>query len=292
MPLMTIRKLLNVSSHYLERKQIDQPRLTAEILLAHSLGTERLDLYLNGEKPLGESEIAQFRNLVRRRVTREPLQYITGRQEFRSLPFAVGPGVLIPRPETELLVERVLARLTEETLPAPSRILDLGTGSGIIAVTLGAAFPRARLYATDISPEALAYARKNACTHGLTDRIDFLLGDWLEPFSPGKGLFNVIAANPPYVATVEWAGLQPEVRDYEPKTALTAGERGMVDICRIIAEAPLYLAPGGWLFIETAPWHTDQALRLMDRTGRFSMCTRTRDYGKRYRVVEARLTEG
>ena len=289
MPVMTIRKLLKVSSDYLQEKEIDQPRLTAEVLLAHSLGTERMELYLDGERPLKEAEIARFRGLIRRRVTREPVQYITGSQEFRSMSFAVGPGVLIPRPETELLVERVLARLSGEATPERPRILDLGTGSGIIAVSLAAALPAARIWATDISPEAVVYALKNALAHSVADRIRFVLGRWLEPFRPGGAVFDVIAANPPYVASREWAGLQPEVRDHEPETALTAGEDGMEDIRSIISEAPPYLAPGGWLFIETAPWHTEEALRTMERTGRFSQCTRSMDYGRRYRVVEAQL---
>ncbi len=291
MPAMTIAELLRVSSDYLKIKKIDQPRLTAEILLSHSLEVKRLDLYLNGEKPLTENEIGRFRNLVRRRVAKEPVQYITGGQEFRSMRFAVGPGVLIPRPETELLVDRVLTRLSEEGRPESPRILDLGTGCGTIAVALAAILSRAYICATDIFPEALAYACKNASSHGLRSRIDFVLGEWLEPFSPGAGFFDVIASNPPYVSTSEWSELQVEIRDYEPKTALTAGEDGMDDIRRIISAAPMHMAPGGWLFIETAPWHTEKALRMIEATGRFSVRERSMDYGRRYRVVEAQLDE-
>ncbi|HDR15649.1 MAG TPA: peptide chain release factor N(5)-glutamine methyltransferase [Desulfobacteraceae bacterium] len=288
---MTITELLKVSSDYLKLKKIDQPRLTAEILLSHSLSVERLDLYLNGEKPLTENEISRFRNFIRRRVAREPVQYITGSQEFRSMSFNVGPGVLIPRPETELLVERVLVRLSEGKCGERPRILDLGTGCGAIAVALAAELPGAYICATDISSQAIAYARKNAENNGLKDRIAFLIGDWLEPFSqPGEG-FDVIASNPPYVSTAEWRELQAEVRRYEPETALTAGDDGMEDIRRIIEAAPAYIAPGGWLFIETAPWHTGEALRMMDSMGRFSMSIRSRDYGRRYRVVEAQLVE-
>jgi len=289
MPRMTIAELLRVSSDYLKTKKIDQPRLSAEILLSHSLDVKRLDLYLNGEKPLTGYEISRFRNLVRRRVAGEPIQYITGSQEFRSLRFAVGPGVLIPRPETELLVERVLKRLSEGGHPERSRILDLGTGCGAIAVTLATILPQAYVCATDISPQALAYARENAKSHGLESRIDFVLGEWLEPFLPGAGFFDVIASNPPYVSTAEWPELQMEVRKYEPETALTAGEDGMDDIRRIISAAPVYMASGGWLFIETAPWHTEKALRMMEATGRFAARERSMDYGRRYRVVEAQL---
>ncbi len=286
MPPMTISELLKVSSDYLKRKEIDQPRLTAEILLAYSLDAKRIDLYLNGEKPLTEDEIARFRDFIRRRVSREPVQYITGSQEFRSMAFSVGPGVLIPRAETELLVERVLYRLSEDGAPERPRILDLGTGSGIIAVTLAAMLPGAYICATDISPDALAYACENATAHGLRDRIDFVLGDWLEPFSPAPG-FDVIASNPPYVSIFEWPELQAEVKEYEPEKALLAGEKGMDDICRIISNAPMHLAAGGWLFIETAPWHTGRALRLIESSGCFSESTRSRDYSRRYRVVEA-----
>ncbi|MFO8089916.1 MAG: peptide chain release factor N(5)-glutamine methyltransferase [Desulfatiglandaceae bacterium] len=293
MPSMTIAELLRVSSDYLKIKKIDQPRLTAEILLSHSLEVKRLDLYLNGEKPLTENEIGRFRNLVRRRVAKEPVQYITGGQEFRSMHFAVGPGVLIPRPETELLVDRVLTRLSEEGRPERPgvRILDLGTGCGTIAVALATILSGAYICATDISPEALAYACKNASSHGLKSRIDFVLGEWLEPFSPRSCGFDVIASNPPYVSTSEWSELQVEIRDYEPKTALTAGEDGMDDIRRIISAAPMHMAPGGWLFIETAPWHTEKALRMIEATGRFSVRERSMDYGRRYRVVEAQLDE-
>jgi release factor glutamine methyltransferase len=291
MPQMTIAELLRVSSEYLKNKKIDQPRLTCEILLSHSLGVQRLDLYLNGEKPLTEKEIGRFRNLVRRRVAREPVQYITGGQEFRSMRFAVGPGVLIPRPETELLVERVLKRLSEGGQSERPRILDLGTGCGTIALALAAILPGAYICATDVSPEALAYACKNASSHGLRSRIDFVIGEWLEPFSPRAGSFDIIASNPPYVSTSEWPELQMEVRDYEPELALTAGEDGMDSIRRIISASPMRMAPGGWLFIETAPWHTDKALRMLKATGRFSVGERSMDYGRQYRVVEAQLAE-
>lgn len=289
MALMTIRELLKVSSDYLEKKRIGQPRLSAEVLLAHNLGVERLDLYLNSEKPLEKDEIGAFRNLIRRRAAREPLQYITGHQEFRSMPFSVGPGVLIPRPETELLVERVLERLSGQSLPIPAKVLDLGTGSGVIAVSLAEALPGARIFATDISLDALAYARKNAASNGLAERIALLAGEWLEPFSAGKTAFQAIVANPPYVAASEWGELQPEVRDHEPQKALTAGEDGMAEIRRIISSAADHLAPGGWLFVETAPWQTGGVVELMAGTGRFSDCTRSRDHAGRYRVVEARL---
>jgi release factor glutamine methyltransferase len=291
MSQVTITELLRVSSDYLKQKKIGQPRLTAEILLSHSLSVQRLDLYLNGEKPLTENEIGRFRNLVRRRVAGEPVQYITGRQEFRSMRFSVGPGVLIPRPETELLVERILTRLSEEGRRERPRILDLGTGCGAIAVVLAAILPLAYICATDISPQALAYARKNASSHGLEARIDFVLGEWLRPFLAGADSFDVIVSNPPYVSTSEWLELQVEVRDYEPRIALTAGEDGMNDIRRIISAAPSYLAPKGWLFVETAPWHTDKALRLMEATGRFSLSERSMDFARQYRVVEAQLAE-
>ena len=290
MPLMTIRELLKLSSDYLERKQIDQPRLNAEVLLASSLGTGRLELYLNGEKPLGEEEIAVFRDLVRRRSAREPLQYITGTQEFRSISFTVGPGVLIPRPETELLVERVLKSISDMPAEENPHILDLGTGSGIVAVSVSLAFPNARVCATDISPAAMAYALRNARNHDVDKRIRFVIGDWLEPFFPRKAVFHAISANPPYVAEGEWPGLEAEVRNHEPKTALTAAEGGMADIRRIITAAPLYLAPGGRLFLETAPWHTEEAVELMESSGRFSNCITSRDYAGRNRVVEGEFT--
>ena len=285
----TIKELLNVTSDYLTKKEIESPRLTAELLLAHQLNRTRIKLYLNFDQPLREGEVSGYRNLIRRRVDGEPLQYITGTQEFWSLDFIVGPQVLVPRPESELLVEQTISLFKDQTPPEAGRprILDLGTGSGVLAVSIARELEDATLWASDISEEALVLGRLNAKNHGVAERIDFRVGDLWEPFMGEDLAFDGIVSNPPYVATEDFDGLPPEVRDHEPRVALDGGERGMLYIEKIIRIGPDFMNPGGWLLLEMAPDQTAKALSLVDETGRYGSKRRVKDDSHRYRVVVA-----
>ncbi len=286
----TIKALLDVTSGYLHQKGVDAPRLAAEVLLAHLLECRRLDLYLRFDQPLSEEEVSGYRVLVRRRAAREPLQYICGRQEFWSLDFEVGPGVLIPRPETEHVVEHALALHDAGGIPgrgAP-RVLDLGTGAGVLAVCIAREVEGARVWASDISTEALERARRNARTHGVERRISWLAGDLFGPFqrAPGK-TFDLVVANPPYVAEGDWEALAPEVRDHEPRRALDGGPGGMTLIRRILEEAPRFLSAGGRLLVELDPRQMDEALERVRLSGAYEHAEAVQDHTRRPRVLSA-----
>ncbi len=283
----TIGDLLKTTTKYLKEKRIESPRLTAEVLLAHILGMDRVGLYLEFEKPLTEKELSAYRDLIRRRVRGEPLQYITGVQEFWSMAFKVGPGVLIPRPETELLVEQALA-ITEKVKPGDHqglRLLDLGTGSGILAVSLAKELPEWEVWATDISAEPLHMAQSNADKHGVHERIRFRQGDLFDSVREEGVNFDIIVSNPPYVGEEAYGALPPEVREHEPRTALAGGPKGTLYIERILREAPDFLISGGWLLVEMAPGQTERAMEIAEETNRYNEIRRVRDYTGRHRVV-------
>jgi len=261
----TIGKLIEWTRGFFEKKGIPQPRLEAEILLAHVLGAERIDLYMRYEQAVAEDQRAAFRELVRRRAEREPTRYLTGGCEFMSLAMKVTPACLIPRPETERLVEEVLrlagvprrqpaaaaAGASAEQLPAPISLIDLCTGCGCIAVSLAVYLPHARVTATDLSAEALAVAHLNAEAHGVADRMTLLAGDLYEPLDAADVQpADFLVANPPYVAEAEWAALAPEIREHEPRAALVAGPAGTEIVERLLKGAPAYLRPGGRLLME------------------------------------------
>lgn len=282
-----VRDLLHVTAEYLGEKGIDSPRLTAEILLAHRLSVDRVTLYLNFDQPLTENELSDYRTLIKRRLQREPLQYITGIQEFWSLEFVVTPQVLIPRPETELLVEQAIERL--KAFPVEEnhtpRVLDLGTGCGAIAISLAKAVQQTRIWATDISAGALKLARLNAEKHGVTEKIRFIQGNLWEPLLDQGKTFDIILSNPPYIAPEEFKGLSPEVRDYEPRLALDGREGGMHFIEKIISGAPAFMNTGGWIMLEMAPGQTEKALGLIGEIKNYGEKTRIKDYSHLYRVV-------
>jgi len=255
----TSLKLIQWTSGYFERKGIPNPRVDAELLLAHVLECQRIALYTDHEKVISEKLLAKFKSLLERRAKREPLQYILGETEFWGLKFKVTPDVLIPRPETELLVEEALKFKDSKS------ILDIGTGSGCIAVSLAKHLPETKLVATDISKEALEVARENAETHALADRIEFVLADiapWRVFQSEGR-TFDLIVSNPPYIDEREMNSLQPEVRDFEPRGALVAGRGGLEIVEKILAEAMTFLRPEGLLLLEVGE---GQAEKLRDRT--------------------------
>jgi release factor glutamine methyltransferase len=290
----TNKELLDLAAKYFTEKAIDSPRLCAEILLSHQLKKTRVELYLDYDQPLCEEEIEGFRALVRRRVKREPLQYITGHQWFWSLDLMVNPAVLIPRPETEILVEEAL-RLRKSGLLSNDRtpmILDVGTGSGAIAIALAKEIEGARIWASDISPEALQLAQENARRHNLGERITFCEGDLFEPFSDRSVAFDMIISNPPYIAAEEFGSLEPEVRCHEPKAALDGDKEGMRYIQRLIRESVPYLRGGGWLLVEMDPHQTERALDLIDSERCFDYKGRVLDYRKYYRMVKAQKKDG
>jgi len=232
-------------------------------LMQHALGLTGLRLVVDRDRPLSEHDVAAVNALVARRVMREPLQYLLGTQEFCGLEFEVNAAVLIPRPETELMVREATTRLARRTHPI---IVDVGTGSGCLAVSLARAIPKATLFASDLSRLALTQARRNAGKHGVDRSITFLEGDLLAPLT-GYGLEGQVAAivaNLPYIAEEEWSTLQPEVRLYEPKTALVAGPRGMELHERLLAEAIPFLSPGGLLLMELGQEQSTPLVRQVE----------------------------
>jgi len=249
---MTVGDAIRLGTERLRAVGVDSPRFDAQLLLMHVLGCRREDLAREPERALTSTEAAAFEGVILRRETREPLPYILGVQEFYGRTFQVDPAVLIPRPETELLVEQALRRLANVAKP---RIVDVGVGSGCVAVTLAVERPDAQVVGTDISPAAIAVATSNARALGVDGRVDFLLGDLLTPIASGGGPFHVIVSNPPYVTEQELVGLQAEVRDFEPRLALSgqAGASGDVGIALyplLFAQAYPLLEPGGWVLVE------------------------------------------
>lgn len=285
-----VRDLLRVTTTYLKEKHVESPRLNAEVLLAHQLDLDRITLYLNFDQPLTDKELSGYRALVKRRVAREPLQYITGVQEFWSLNMTVCPDVLIPRPETEILVDHALglARDMEHSRGTPLKIAEPGTGCGAVAIALAGELPKAVIQATDVSRAALKVARQNAVTHGVSENIVFTQGDLYGNCSEAEDRFDLIVSNPPYVATPELADLPPEVRDYEPQQALAGGADGMHFLKQIIHGGPALLNSGGWLVLEMAPHQTERVLGLIDQTQAYHQKKPIKDYSGRYRVVQAR----
>lgn len=244
----TVFKLLAWTESYFARHRIDSPRLTAEILLGFCLGIERLDLYLQHDRPLEKQELARFKTLIQRRKNREPVAYITGEKGFFESSFQVGPGVLIPRPDTEALVTAALAIL-EKSGRQTGNILELGAGSGAIVVSLAKACPGYRYFAGDISLTALDTARKNADREKGIRPIHFFNGSWFDPLAPGP-CFDLIVSNPPYIPTGRISRLAPEIRNHEPVTALDGGQDGMDCIREIMTRAGDFLVPGGHLLME------------------------------------------
>lgn len=238
----TVLRLLKWTAEYFAGKGIEHGRLDAELLLAATLKLNRVGLYLNYDRPLSAEELTAFRKQVERRARREPLAYILGRCEFWSLPFVVTPAVLVPRPDTEVLVEEALKRL-----PPQGRVLDVGLGSGAIAVAIAHERGDARVEGIDVSPEALAVALENAAANGVAERVAFRQGDL---FSLDGGPYELIISNPPYIAAGEIPTLMPEVRDYEPSLALIAGAAGLDCYRALVPAALMQLVAGGWLLVE------------------------------------------
>jgi release factor glutamine methyltransferase len=281
----TILKVIQWTTDYFARKEIDQPRANAEVLLAHVLGMERVELYICYDKPLTPCELATYRQAVQRRAAREPSQYITQKQEFWSLELEVNPAVLIPRPETELLVMRTLD-LVDRATPL---IMDLGTGSGAIAIALAHEHSRLRVVATDSSPAALSVARSNAIRHDVQDRIFFAAMSLFEALPPSRPIFDFIISNPPYIGDIEFAALPPEIACYEPACALKGGgSDGLGLVRRILGDAPLYLKPGGWLLMEIGQGQASTLQQELSENPDFDAVHLSEDYSGILRLLSLR----
>ncbi|MDI9458345.1 MAG: peptide chain release factor N(5)-glutamine methyltransferase [Bacillota bacterium] len=273
----TIGELINLSAGYLQEKGCSSPRLDAELLLGHVLGLERLDLYLNFDKPLNADEVAAYRTLIGRRGQRIPVAYLTGQREFYSLPLQVSEGVLIPRPETEFVVDKVL-ELLESGIP--TEILELGTGSGAIALALACQDPGFRVTAVDVSPAALAVARANAERLEVQNQITFVESDLFQKIS---GTYKVICSNPPYIKKSELSALAPEVAA-EPALALDGGVDGLDFYRRIFNQAASFLEQPGFVVLEIG-WDQAGDVRRLGEEAGFTWLETVKDYGGHDRVV-------
>lgn len=277
----TVARLLEWTTGRFKERGIDSPRLEAEILLACALGIRRIDLYVRHDQIVDDAGRARFRDMVRRRQEGCPTAHIVGKKEFYSLDFAVSPATLIPRPDTELLVDEALRQAKPLMEPL---IADIGTGTGCVAVALAHRLPKARIVAVDISPEALETARGNATRLGVADRVDFRLGDLLAPLAGLRP--DLIVSNPPYIPTNDIAGLDPGVRDHEPALALDGGPDGLRVIERLAEQALSLLAPGGKLLVEIGAGQEEGARGVLTRAG-FTVESVRKDGGGHPRVVRA-----
>ena len=284
---MNLVESLEKATAYLERHNIRSPRLNSELLLCHTLRLERIELYTAFDRELSEAEAGAYRSLLVRRGTGRPLQYITCEAGFRGLTLEVREGVFIPRPETEVLVEKAI----EVIGVGGARVLDLGTGCGNIAVSIAAECPRTLLTATDVDPAAVALCRRNAMRHGVVERVRVLEGDLFEALRELQGaIFDVVVSNPPYIPERSRETLEAEVRDFEPHGALFAGEDGLAVTERLIAAAPGCLRPGGWLVLEADESAAEEVAGGL-RGDAWEDVECFRDLAGRPRVVRARLGE-
>ncbi|MCG8450504.1 MAG: peptide chain release factor N(5)-glutamine methyltransferase [Pirellulales bacterium] len=282
----TIGRLLTWTTDFLRDKGADSPRLDAEVLLAHACGCPRIELYTAFEKEADEPVRTAFRELVRRRAEGTPVAYLVGHREFFSLSFQVTSDVLIPRPETELLVVRALDIAKTQAADGELRLADVGAGSGILAVCCAKHIPGCKVLALDISPAALKIAQANAERHGVAEQIEFLQSD-LFAQHPAAAEFDLILSNPPYVASAEMQGLDTEVRDHEPHLALDGGEQGTEVIRRLIPQATERLRPGGWLLMEVGPYNAALVEHLVDAAPELTRHETITDLAGHPRVVQA-----
>ncbi len=286
----TVGRLLAWTTDYLKRHGAENARLDAEVLLAEVLGCQRIELYTAFDEVPTEDARAGFRDLVRRRAEGAPVAYLVGRREFFSLSFRVTPDVLIPRPETEFVVMTLIDLARSPAAGRPDdeiAICDVGTGSGIIAVSAAKHLATSRVTAVDTSAAALAVARANAASHGVDHQIEFLQSDLLSAL-PADRRFDFVASNPPYVSEAEYAGLARDVREFEPRQALVAGPRGTEVIERLIPQAVERLKPGGHVLIEISPMIHAAVEALLGADLRLEVGPTVRDLGRHARVVQAK----
>lgn len=287
----TVSRVLKWTTDYFGKHDLPSPRLDAEVLLAHVLKQDRLALYLRHEDKVPGPALQTYRRMIRRRVNREPIAYITGMREFYGIPFAVDPSVIVPRPETEHVVEYVIRHAEEHPGGVEQgvfKILEIGTGCGNLCIALAKHLPHARIVSTDISLSAISIARKNL--RGQPDccqRIRFFQGDLLEALDFERAAFHIIVTNPPYVATECWNDLPPEVRDHEPRVALDGGCRGTEIPERILKGAARHLLPGGILVMEIGEEQAEELLSKAEGTGQYRRSEILEDYARKPRVLIA-----
>ncbi len=281
--MLTLLEVIKRTTDYFEKRGIESARLNAELVIAHALGLGRMQLYLQFERPLHDAQLEAIRPLVRRRGQREPLAYVLGTAAFGDLTLRVDRRALVPRPETEQLVELI----RDSVSTPPLHVVDLGTGSGALALALAQLFPGAAVLALDASGDALDLARSNAEAAGLADRVEFRHSNWFSGCD-ASARFDVVVSNPPYLTEEEWATAEPEVRDHEPRQALVADDEGCADLFAIIAAAPGRLRPGGMLFLETG---IDQHPRLLEALAAAGLedARSHQDWSGRDRFVSARF---
>lgn len=281
----TISSLLDWTTIYFTNHKIDEPHLESEVLLAHALGIKRIQIYTMHDRVLSDEELAAFKKLILRRIKREPTAYIIGYRPFMSLDFDVTRDVLIPRPETEVLVEKAID-LIKENNSAPASVLDIGTGSGAIAVSIAKYCPAANIVATDISQPALEVAASNAKKHGVAERTGFLQGDLFSPIEKNQK-FDIIVSNPPYISSSELEKLQPEITKYEPVRALDGGPDGLAYYRKIASMAHDYLTEKGHLLLETGMGQADSVIEMLRAASAYSSISKVRDLSGIDRVVLA-----
>jgi release factor glutamine methyltransferase len=300
---LSLHQILSHATAVLTTNGVPNPHLDAEVLLARVLGLTRASLYARLQDVIPEADVQRCHQLLRRRQQREPLQYITGVQEFWSLEFKVTPDVLIPRPETELIIEIALQLLSQHSgvsrqeenqkskiNSSAIRILDVGTGSGCIAIALAKELPEAEVWATDVSSVSLTVAQENSQRHGVADHVHFLQGDLFVPLHSLDLTFDLIVSNPPYIADNDIPTLQPEVSNWEPRGALAGGHDGLDFYRRLLGEGPQYLHSGGWLVMEIGHGQRSEVLRLAQQQPTLAAACDL-DYEGRERVVRAQKCE-
>jgi release factor glutamine methyltransferase len=296
----TILATLRWTADYFRARGVPEARASAEILLAHTLGVSRLDLYLRYDQPLNPDELARFKALMVRRREGEPVAYLTGHREFWSLDFRVTPAVLIPRPETETLVTAAL-EAAKEHLPetqnlkpetsSPLRGAEVGVGSGAVVIALAKELPQMAWVGLDTSGPALAVARDNARQHAVLDRVHFLQADLLTALKPAAA-FAVLVANLPYVPRAEWERLPREIKAFEPPAALLGGEDGLDLIRPLVRQAQQYVRGGGWVLLEVGDQQAPQVAALVEATGAYDRIETIKDFNGIERVVRARRRDG
>ncbi len=284
----TILRVIRWTDERFQKEGLPTPRLDAEVLLAAALGIDRVRLYTHFDQPLRAEELTRFKEMVQRRLKREPVAYIIGQREFWSLPFKVNPDVLIPRPETETLVAEAVGLLAamKSEIGNP-QILEIGTGSGAISVALAKEFPSADVLSTDVSRRALAVAAENAVRNGVQKHIRFLQGDLFSPFKKGEK-FHLILTNPPYISRGQFSELIPEVRDFEPRLALYGGEDGLDFYRRALPQVGDFLFTGGWFLGEIGTGQDPEILEIAGQNSALGNIRFVPDLAGIKRVFKAR----